>query len=823
MKATDQIQPRPKRIVFLGTYDVTKPRVRILIEAARRKGFEVLECHEEVWKGVEDKSQLRRLSQQLYFLFRWFVSYPKLIVRYLFVPKHDLVIIGYLGQLDVLVLWPFIWLRGVPLYWDAFLSLYDTAVRDRKLFSRFSPVAMFLYLGEWICCRLADVVFVDTKAHGRYFEELFSLPEVSVQRVFVGAEDLFFAPPPSESLHDQKQGAFLVLFYGQFIPLHGIDTIIEAATRISERDKNIQFVVIGTGQEEERISRILTQRKLENITRIQWAPYHTLHAWLHKADLVLGIFGTSQKAQTVIPNKIFQALAAGKPIVTADTPAVRELLEETRAVRLVPPGNGEALAEAIFKMANEPQSVSTSRDCAVSIAKVGDQLEELLTTKEHLSKKRLDPSQEVSDGSAHLLIVNQHGENRGDEAAMRAMLGSFAEHLKNVKFTILAQFRDRNLSLTLNEEVQILPMVISVSEAFGLVLYSLLSYMNLKPRFLLSKVTRKIIAAYESATMVVSAPGGPYFGDLYWGHEIVHWFFIWLGWRYKKPLFLYAPSAGPFRIWPLNIVRRSLFRKFDTICLREEISAKYLRELCGESLPIFVTADSALQRELKPLKRSEYFHGEREKHKDKFLVAVSILNYSYPQVSDVEQKRREFNQTLIAALSHLSKQRDTHFLFLPQLYGRVHSDLPYLTYFCSLLPRELSWEIVNREFDSTMQQRIVGMSDLCIASRYHPQIFAASAGVPGICIYYEHKALGFMKALKKEEFAFDIYTLNSKQLIDALNMILPNRDLLSQEIKNQIPQIRKRSQQTTLLALQVLRGEKIDSNECVSLRQEATG
>ena len=43
-------------------------------------------------------------------------------------PQHDVVVVGYLGQLDVLLIRPFTWLRDVPLVWDTFLSLYDTVV-----------------------------------------------------------------------------------------------------------------------------------------------------------------------------------------------------------------------------------------------------------------------------------------------------------------------------------------------------------------------------------------------------------------------------------------------------------------------------------------------------------------------------------------------------------------------------------------------------------------------------------------------------------------------------------------------------------------------
>ena len=59
------------------------------------------------------------------------------------------------------------------------------------------------------------------------------------------------------------------------------------------------------------------------------------------------------KAARVIPNKAFQALATATPLVTADTPAARELLADGRDALLVPPGDPEALATAIRRLISD--------------------------------------------------------------------------------------------------------------------------------------------------------------------------------------------------------------------------------------------------------------------------------------------------------------------------------------------------------------------------------------------------------------------------------------------------------------------------------------
>ena len=55
----------------------------------------------------------------------------------------------------------------------------------------------------------------------------------------------------------------------------------------------------------------------------------------------------------MVPNKVWQAMAAGRPVVTADTPAVREVLEDGRTALLVPAGDPDALAEALARLAGD--------------------------------------------------------------------------------------------------------------------------------------------------------------------------------------------------------------------------------------------------------------------------------------------------------------------------------------------------------------------------------------------------------------------------------------------------------------------------------------
>jgi glycosyltransferase involved in cell wall biosynthesis len=125
-----------------------------------------------------------------------------------------------------------------------------------------------------------------------------------------------------------------------------MDTILATAELVPE----IPFRIVGSGQLEH-----LLDKRPENVEWVHWVNYEELPRELWGAGAALGIFGTSDKALRVIPNKAYQALATGAPLITGDTPAARELLADERDALLVPPGDPAALAGAIRRLAADPE------------------------------------------------------------------------------------------------------------------------------------------------------------------------------------------------------------------------------------------------------------------------------------------------------------------------------------------------------------------------------------------------------------------------------------------------------------------------------------
>lgn len=338
----DQASDGPMRVVLWGTYDLSKPRTRILRDGLSEIGVEVTEIHADVWSSDADKSQLSR-AQMILRLLTLLLVYPTLIYRYLRAPRHDLVIIPYLGQFDTIVLWPFAKLRGRPVVLDLFISLYDTVVNDRKMVKPSSLIARCLKAVERLSCRAADRVMLDTQVHARRIADIFDLSPEKVDAIPVGAEPGCFANVPAREPHD---GPTRILFYGQLIPLHGVETILRAA--MSDEGRRHHWHIIGSGQDQPLVEAALTGADTPHITWDRWVAYEDLANAIAKTDICLGVFGTSDKAASVVPNKVYQSLFAHRSVITRDGPALHEIfMQPDPALRLVPAADPGAILDAI--------------------------------------------------------------------------------------------------------------------------------------------------------------------------------------------------------------------------------------------------------------------------------------------------------------------------------------------------------------------------------------------------------------------------------------------------------------------------------------------
>jgi glycosyltransferase involved in cell wall biosynthesis len=233
---------------------------------------------------------------------------------------------------------------------DVFVSLYDTAVGDRAAVRRGSAMARLLAWLDRAACRAADALLLDTDAHVEFFERELGVSRTLFTRLWAGADEALFQPRAALPAEGRR---FRVLFVGKFIPLHGVDVVLRAA-KLLDDDPEIEMRLVGEGQLHGEMRALADELGLRNVEFAGWARYQDLPKELARCHVALGIFSPGAKALRVIPNKVFQALAMGRTVVTEDSPAVRELLVDGEHALLVRPGDPQALADAIRRLKVDP-------------------------------------------------------------------------------------------------------------------------------------------------------------------------------------------------------------------------------------------------------------------------------------------------------------------------------------------------------------------------------------------------------------------------------------------------------------------------------------
>ena len=308
-----------KGICYFGSYDSEYARNRIIKKGLRANGFQIYECNSH---GI---------------VCRRYWNLTRLFFRY--VHKFDFIIVGFPGYFDIPLAFILGKIFGKKVFYDIFTSTYETYVLDRKVIDKISWRAKFYYLVDWLGLRLADFVIVDTLAHGKFYSKTYGLSPKKQVLVYVGSDPDYFHPRKVKEETD-------VLFYGSYQPLQGVEYIVHAASKIPD----VKFRLIGDGQQKKKTQDLSQVLKLKNVKFLDWLPVKNLAEQMNKAKIILGVFGKGIKAQIVIPNKVYDAIASKKALITSDTSAVREVFSNNVNVLLVPSANADRLAIAIKQL-----------------------------------------------------------------------------------------------------------------------------------------------------------------------------------------------------------------------------------------------------------------------------------------------------------------------------------------------------------------------------------------------------------------------------------------------------------------------------------------
>ena len=233
-----------------------------------------------------------------------------------------------------------------------------------------SPVIRLL---EWIELRMyrdADAVVPVTNAFKRDLVQR-GIDPAKIHVVLNGVDLKRFRPvPKDEALLDQfdVRGKFVVGYLGTHGMAHALDRVADAATLLRDHPR-IVFLFAGAGAKRAELEETVRSRRLPNVRLVPPRPSAVMPALWSIHDVALIPLRNQELFTTVIPSKVFEAMAMGAPVLmSVPEGEATALVRDSACGVLVPPEDPRAMADAILRLEAHPEECAKLRAAGLAAA-----------------------------------------------------------------------------------------------------------------------------------------------------------------------------------------------------------------------------------------------------------------------------------------------------------------------------------------------------------------------------------------------------------------------------------------------------------------------
>src|SRR3989344_567879 len=343
---------KPKiKVCMFGTYDKNYTSNKLILQGLRENQIEILEINAHTAVTRLDKKQEMSWYQLLKRILVKYRILIEILKNWQKIRTVDVIYVGYPGHFDVLLAYPLAKLFSKKLVFNPLLIFYTGFSEEQGILKKKSLLAQIIKMGETLIYNLCDLVFADTPFQKEYLIRDFSVPEKKLRVLPIGADDRYYQYTPYTNLSKKIN----VVYYGLYSPIHGVEYIIAAAD-ILKTDPDIKFTMVGNrGHTFDVNLAKANELRFTNAKFYYDLPLEKHPPLIQEADMFLGFLQKHPSVDRVIPNKIYQGLALGKVVLTADAPVVRSLFTHKKNMYFCIPGSTDALVKAILELKNNPK------------------------------------------------------------------------------------------------------------------------------------------------------------------------------------------------------------------------------------------------------------------------------------------------------------------------------------------------------------------------------------------------------------------------------------------------------------------------------------
>jgi glycosyltransferase involved in cell wall biosynthesis len=228
-------------------------------------------------------------------------------------------------------------------------DLWPEAIVDLGLMRPGLLVRALQALARFLYAQAARVVVVTESFADRLAAQ--GVPRQKLEVIPNGADTRFFspssdAPPPANGKSDR----FVVAYIGSHGLSHGLDVVLDAAAA----QPDVTYLLVGDGADRDRLVAERDRRQLTNVVMRPSVEKAAVPGLYSAADACLVPLRDVPLFESFVPSKLFEVLAAGRPVIGAVRGEAREILSRSGGALLIEPQRGDQLAEAVDRLRSDP-------------------------------------------------------------------------------------------------------------------------------------------------------------------------------------------------------------------------------------------------------------------------------------------------------------------------------------------------------------------------------------------------------------------------------------------------------------------------------------
>lgn len=281
---------------------------------------------------------------------------------------------------------------GVPVVYRV-LDVYHK-LRENPL------ISIPLYFGERFIYRNADLISLTNEKMGYYVESVAKEGRLAPTSVLQhGVDTDFFKPMPRDpafaSQYGIKPSDRIALFLGTTYSFSGLDVVVENFEKLRSQVPEIKVIIVGGGDLDAKLKTLVESKGLsDRIILTGMRPYSEVARWISLADVTFNSFYINAITESIVPIKLLQYLASGKPVVSAPIPDVMRIFPDAESGMVYAPiENPTAFMERIVRVLSNPTEHALLTKNALSIIKKNHSMDATVERLESQLKRAIDSKQ----------------------------------------------------------------------------------------------------------------------------------------------------------------------------------------------------------------------------------------------------------------------------------------------------------------------------------------------------------------------------------------------------------------------------------------------